>query len=127
MENNMDEVNINKGEANIYIGGVNINKGGVNINKDGVNINNNGGMDDSIKEYVDFLRNVKHSSENTVMAYERDLNKFKSYCRNCGITGLSSITSTRLNGYILWLEKNGFASTTISRYVTTMKSFSLPS
>ena len=46
-----------------------------------------------------------------------------SYLREKGITEVSKVTRTSLNSYILHLEKEGKATTTISRVLASMKAF----
>ena len=36
-------------------------------------------VEDQIQAFIDYLHNVKHTSENTELSYHRDLNKVKAY------------------------------------------------
>ena len=47
-------------------------------------------MEQYIDRYVDYLRNVKKSSENTVASYRRDLIKFYRYFDEKGITRMKA-------------------------------------
>ncbi len=69
------------------------------------------------------MREVKHTAENTVVSYERDLKKMLRYLEAEGVGELSQVTSTSLNSYILYLERQGRAPATISRSVASMKAF----
>ena len=80
-------------------------------------------MEQQIKEYVDYLINEKHAMRNTVMSYERDLNKLTDYLKDNGINDYSKVTETNLNSYMLALESENCADTTIARYVASMKIF----
>ena len=71
-------------------------------------------MEETIERFVIFLRNIKKVSENTAVAYQRDLIKMKDYFLKQGIESEDKITVTGMNTYLLWLEKSGCASTTIS-------------
>lgn len=80
-------------------------------------------MTEDIKDFVVYLREVKRTSANTEVSYQRDLLQMVSYLREKGITEVSKVTRTSLNSYILHLEKEGKATTTISRVLASMKAF----
>lgn len=80
-------------------------------------------MEETIDQFVSFLRDIKHVSENTAISYKRDLMKMSGYYAKQGIHLPDKVTSTGMNTYILWLEKNGCAPSTISRYIASMKSY----
>ena len=52
-------------------------------------------VEDQIQAFIDYLHNVKHTSENTELSYHRDLNKVKAYLEEQGITDIKKVTSTR--------------------------------
>ena len=80
-------------------------------------------MTEEIDAFIDYLQQVKKSSVNTTMSYRRDLTQLWEYLKQQGIDEPSRVTKTSLNSYILYLEGQGKASTTISRVVASMKSF----
>jgi integrase/recombinase XerD len=80
-------------------------------------------MEDTIEQFISFVRDIKHVSNNTALSYKRDLMKMCNYFKNQGITTPDRINATNINTYILWLEKNGCAAATISRYIAAMKSY----
>ncbi len=80
-------------------------------------------MDGEIKEFVRYMAEVKQASQNTLISYERDLNQMAEYLRERGIADVSRVTKTALNSYILFLEKSGKASSTISRVMASMRAF----
>ena len=79
-------------------------------------------MGDYIKSFIEYLKEVKRSSENTVASYRRDLSKLDSYLNSNKIS-LKEVNSTTLNTYILKLEKEGMSSATVSRNVASIRSF----
>ena len=79
-------------------------------------------MGDYIKSFIEYLKDVKRSSENTVASYRRDLSKLDSYLNSNKIS-LKEVNSTTLNTYILKLEKEGLSSATVSRNVASIRSF----
>lgn len=80
-------------------------------------------MDSEVQCFMLYLEDVKKASHNTVMSYHSDLTKMIIYVRQQGVDSVDAITSTVLNSYILYLEKNGLAAATISRYIASMKAF----
>lgn len=80
-------------------------------------------METEINSFMIYLHNIKKTSENTEMSYRRDLVKVKNYLQEQGIEDVKKITSTNLNSYILYLEKNKFSAATISRNIASLKAF----
>lgn len=76
-----------------------------------------------IKKFIQYLSDVKHTSVNTQVSYQRDLNQMAAYLEGRGIVDAGKVTKTVLNSYILYLEKEGKATTTISRVLASMKAF----
>lgn len=76
-----------------------------------------------IEGFIEYLENVKKSSKNTVVSYRRDLVQMQEYLARQGIAETSKVTKTSLNSYILYLEQQGKATTTISRVLASVKSF----
>ena len=65
----------------------------------------------------------RDASYNTQISYERDLRKLKEYLANQGITKVQEVRETSLNSYVLFLEKEGKAASTVSRYIASWKGF----
>ena len=63
-----------------------------------------------IEEFIGYLHNTKGTSKNTEVSYERDLRKLEQFLRKEGITEVEAITSTNLNSYILYMEREKFAA-----------------
>ena len=80
-------------------------------------------MERQITEYIAYLQNDKKKSYNTAISYQRDLVKMASYLREQNLTEFEKVTSTDLTAYIISLQNAGCASSTISRYVASIKSF----
>lgn len=78
-------------------------------------------MQKTIEAFVDYLHSVKKVSANTEVSYRRDLKKFADYLAGHGINAIEKITTTHLTSYILYLEKEGRASSTISRSIASIK------
>lgn len=80
-------------------------------------------MEEYVNRYIEYLTDIKKASANTVMSYKRDLRKMTGFFKEQGIQDVKKINATNVNSYILYLEKNSQASTTISRYIASMKAF----
>ena len=76
-----------------------------------------------ITNFAEYLREVKKTSRNTELSYQRDLIQLSAYLEEQGITEVGKVTKTSLNSYILYLEREGKATTTISRMLASMKAF----
>ena len=80
-------------------------------------------MEQEIKAFISYLHNVKATSKNTELSYKRDLSKMGHFLEEQGITEAGKVTTTNLNSYILYLEKNKFAAATVSRNIASIKAF----
>lgn len=80
-------------------------------------------MEQEILGFISYLHEVKKTSLNTEVSYKRDLRKLSHFLESQGIVDVKKITTTNLNSYTLSLEKKGFASTTISRNIASMRAF----
>lgn len=76
-----------------------------------------------IRQFITYLEHDKGASHNTVVSYQRDLLQLADYLDSQGITESGKVTKTSLNSYILYLEKAGKATTTISRVLASIKAF----
>ena len=80
-------------------------------------------MLDDIESFIKYLKDVKKASENTQIAYRRDLLQMQAYLESQGICQMDKVTRTSLDSYLLYLEREGKATTTISRVLATVKAF----
>lgn len=80
-------------------------------------------MDEELIRFTSFLENERQMAKNTLVSYERDLRQMISWMAGRGVTESGKVTETLLASYVLWLERQGKATTTISRVVASMKSF----
>ena len=80
-------------------------------------------MDEELIRFASFLENERQMAKNTLVSYERDLRQMISWMAGRGVTESGKVTETLLASYVLWLERQGKATTTISRVVASMKSF----
>ena len=60
-------------------------------------------MTEEILGFIQYMKEVRKTSENTSVSYERDLRKMNQYFADQGIEKADQITITGLNSYILFL------------------------
>lgn len=80
-------------------------------------------MKNAIQNFIDYLHNVKKTSHNTEVSYERDLRKAAAYFESQGVTEAAQLSETNLNSYMLYLEREKFAPSTVSRSVAALRMF----
>ena len=73
--------------------------------------------------FVNYLQDVKKSSKNTILSYQRDLNKFFIYLDEMKMTDITKVNNTSLNSYVLMMERENFKTSTISRNIATLKAY----
>ena len=82
-------------------------------------------MNTYVKEYTSFMTEIRHKSLNTVESYKRDVTQYISYLDGTGVTDISSTTKTTVLSYLLYLQKEGRASSTVSRTLASLRSYYL--
>ena len=80
-------------------------------------------MDKELEEFIAYLKEVKKTSRNTELSYKRDISKLERFLELQGIEDLSKVNVTTLQSYVLYMEKNGFATATVSRNIASIKAF----
>ena len=80
-------------------------------------------MEGNIGAFISYLSVEKNASYNTQISYERDLKKLTEYLLMQGVTKVQEVSETSLNSYVLYLEKQGKAASTVSRYIASFKGF----
>ena len=71
------------------------------------------------------MTDIRHKSLNTVESYKRDVTQYISYLDGTGVTDISSTTKTTVLSYLLYLQKEGRASSTVSRTLASLRSYYL--
>lgn len=82
-------------------------------------------MNTYVKEYTSFMTDIRHKSLNTVESYKRDVTQYISYLDGTGVTDISSTTKTTVLSYLLYLQKEGRAISTVSRTLASLRSYYL--
>ena len=82
-------------------------------------------MEREVQEYISYLHNVKHTSNNTEMSYKRDLLKVCHFMLERGINSATAVKEQDLKAYIHVLEEQKLAAATVSRNIASIKAFFL--
>lgn len=80
-------------------------------------------MEAEIQQFILYLHNIKNTSTNTELSYQRDLLKFRRYFSGLGIMDVSLISEERLKEYISFLEKSKLSAATVSRNIASIKAY----
>lgn len=76
-----------------------------------------------INSYIDYIKNEKELTVNTLEAYIRDLMQFKDYLVKNNINNTIKANKTTIITYLMYLQKNGKATSTISRNLASIRCF----
>ncbi len=76
-----------------------------------------------IEEYIYFLKVEKGLAKNTLESYGRDLKSFFSFLNNNNCIDPAKVCRTDIVSYLLHLQSNGKAVSTISRNLASIRSF----
>ena len=80
-------------------------------------------MINAIQEFVSYLHDVKQTSHNTEISYQRDLKKAAEYFASQNVGDLTAVTATDLYSYLQYLEKKKMSPATVSRSIASLHSF----
>lgn len=69
------------------------------------------------------MKNDKKKAENTLIAYERDLNAFDKYLKSRGVGSLTACTDNDAIAYVMDLGNNKKSKATINRKVSALRNF----
>lgn len=80
-------------------------------------------MDIEIREFITYLHDIKKTSANTEISYQRDLKKMAVFLSERGVRNFDEVKELQLEGYISYMEREHFASASISRSVASIRAF----
>ena len=78
---------------------------------------------DYLEQYETYLREEKHSSQNTLSSYMRDLRQFSEHLSAQRVSDLRKVKSETISDYIAWMGSRGKSAATVTRAVASIKSF----
>lgn len=76
-----------------------------------------------IQGFIENLHEVRTTSRNTEVSYERDLRKLKEYLEGLGVKEVGEVTEEHLLSYIRYLKDCGRKPSTISRNIVSFKAY----
>ena len=80
-------------------------------------------MEDYIAGYQKYLENEKHSSQNTVSSYVRDLHQFQEYLLEGGKADIRKVKKEQIQQYADWMISRGKSPASVTRGMVSVKSF----
>lgn len=80
-------------------------------------------MEILVQKFVNFLERDKCLSLNTLQSYRRDVEQYLTYLRGINLQNIANSNKTTVIAYLLYLQKMGRATSTISRNLASIRSF----
>ena len=80
-------------------------------------------MENSIRVFNTFLLNEKHSSNNTVESYMRDIIQFSNFCAGQNINKVTDVNTEVIKNYLNYLASLGKSEATRLRIVASLRAF----
>jgi integrase/recombinase XerD len=80
-------------------------------------------MDEYLQGFEEHLKVNKTASLSTLQSYRRDISNFIDYLKSNGIISFDEVDSKILNTYAAYLLKIGRSTSTISRFIASVRSF----
>lgn len=80
-------------------------------------------MDRMLKEYIYYVSVEKGLAKNTLESYNRDLRGYISYLQQSGISAMEDSSRNNIVGYLLNLKQSGKSTSTLSRNLSSIRSF----
>ncbi|MEN6313002.1 MAG: site-specific tyrosine recombinase XerD [Clostridiaceae bacterium] len=80
-------------------------------------------MEAIVQNFVDFLERDKRLSLNTLQSYRRDIEQYFTYLQEINLQNIANSNKTTVIAYLLYLQKKGRATSTISRNLASIRSF----
>lgn len=80
-------------------------------------------MKSLVEEFINYLAVERGLANNTLDSYNRDLKQFKGFLEKEKIENLQKATRNIIMSYLLFLQKRGRATATVSRHLAALKSF----
>ena len=79
-------------------------------------------MEKQVNNFLEFIKENKNASENTLQSYRRDIMQFSEYLEEKR-TNYAKISNKEINEYIEHLKTEGKKSSTVSRSLASLRAF----
>lgn len=80
-------------------------------------------MEALVQKFVDFLERDKRLSLNTLQSYKRDIEQYFTYLQEINLQNITNTNKTTVIAYLMYMQKKGRATSTISRNLASIRSF----
>lgn len=80
-------------------------------------------LEKHINNYLSELKSIRRASDNTLVAYEKDLTDFLDFCGLKKSNDISKISVRSLRYYIIELNDKGLSKSSIARKLSSLRSF----
>jgi integrase/recombinase XerD len=80
-------------------------------------------LDDQIRNYLEFLRQEKNLSSQTLISYKFDFTKYRSYLINSGVHTASGITEEHISKFLAALHRRNLTARSVGRILSTIRGF----
>jgi len=78
---------------------------------------------DDVARYGQYLAEEKHSSQNTISSYLRDIVQFSEYLHTHQDCVLCNATADMVRSYMNWMMGHGKSAASVTRFLASVKSF----
>ncbi len=80
-------------------------------------------MKDNIAQFLDYLSLERGLAKNTLVSYERDLDKFSDYMKKNGMDSFSEVKKSDVTDFMLSEKDKGLSANSIARGLAAIKTF----
>jgi integrase/recombinase XerD len=80
-------------------------------------------MKEELRSYFHYLQLEKNISPNTVMAYTSDLERYRTYLQDHGISSVTRIEGKDISKFLLELHKYGLSPRSVARTLSAIRMF----
>ncbi len=80
-------------------------------------------MENLVTAFINYLREEKKLSQNTLMSYKRDIEQYIMYLQDKNVENIQQSSKTTISTYMNHQNKQGRAITTISRSLASIRAF----
>lgn len=77
----------------------------------------------ALRDFINYITVEKRLSQNSIDSYRRDIIKYLNYLQDSEIKSLDNIKREVISNYLNSLRKKGYSSTTVARFVSSIRSF----
>lgn len=76
-----------------------------------------------LRDFINYISVEKGLSQNSISSYKRDIIKYLEYLKNIDIKSVDEVKRENITNYLNTIRKRGYSSTTVARYVSSIRSF----